>query len=816
MKFSTLLSAPTAASVLALFFCLTAPLFLVAQSSPIAQRIAKAQQDKANFVTQSLFQAPGTVAAAQIEGLDEALYAGTVLEWNALAGQTAKQQAAEYLELPLPRAGAKALTLQLFRANFFTPDFQVRASSNPDAPITDIDGIHYWGVVKGQPGALAAISIYADGVMGFVNLGDARYVLGPIENDPARRHIFYRDADLKALPDFTCFTDDEAHYIGSPDKPADVEKDANNCVKMYVETDYDLFVNKGSVANVTNYMTGVFSQVAILYANESINFTINELFVWNTTDPYTGTTTSNYLTQFRNAKNGVYNGNLAHLVGLNGGGGVAYLDVLCNAYYGVGYSAIQATYSNVPTYSWTVEVLTHEIGHNLGSPHTHACAWNGNNTAIDGCGPAAGYSEGCNASVPTQGTIMSYCHLVSGVGINFNLGFGPQPGDLIRNRVYNASCLTACGGGGGECTDNEVTVSITLDNYPGETTWQITNSSGTVVASGGPYSSAGATVTATPCLPDGCYNFTIFDSYGDGLCCSYGNGSYIVTDAGGNTLASGASFTSSQTTAFCVPDGGGGGCTYSTLNTANFDSGWGIWTDGGTDCARINNATYASSGTYSIQLRDNTTTSVMSTSNQNYSAYSELTVTFSSVSVSFENNEDFWLQISTNGGSTYTTVGDFNAGSTFVNGARYNGSVVIPGPFTSNTRLRFRADASADDDVVYIDDVVITGCGGGALVGGTPTEGPENESVEQVFDPVYIFPNPASEQLTVVLTLEEAQEVELLLTDIAGRPIWRNRAALDRGKQPWPIQVSELAPGAYQLIVVADGLRTTRSFVIAR
>ena len=41
---------------------------------------------------------------------------------------------------------------------------------------------------------------------------------------------------------------------------------------------------------------------------------------------------------------------------------------------------------------------------------------------------------------------MSYCHL-TGVGINFNLGFGPQPGNVIRNTV-NASgnCLTNCEG----------------------------------------------------------------------------------------------------------------------------------------------------------------------------------------------------------------------------------------------------------------------------------------------------------------------------------------------------------------------------------
>ncbi|MBK7095123.1 MAG: PKD domain-containing protein [Saprospiraceae bacterium] len=40
---------------------------------------------------------------------------------------------------------------------------------------------------------------------------------------------------------------------------------------------------------------------------------------------------------------------------------------------------------------------------------------------------------------------MSYCHLNS-VGINLALGFGPQPGNLIRNRYNNAACLTACEG----------------------------------------------------------------------------------------------------------------------------------------------------------------------------------------------------------------------------------------------------------------------------------------------------------------------------------------------------------------------------------
>jgi hypothetical protein len=51
-----------------------------------------------------------------------------------------------------------------------------------------------------------------------------------------------------------------------------------------------------------------------------------------------------------------------------------------------------------------------------------------------------------------------------------------------------------------------VTVTINLDNYPEETSWTITNASGSVVASGGTYGSQpdGSTVTINECLSDGC------------------------------------------------------------------------------------------------------------------------------------------------------------------------------------------------------------------------------------------------------------------------------------------------------------------------
>ena len=93
-----------------------------------------------------------------------------------------------------------------------------------------------------------------------------------------------------------------------------------------------------------------------------------------------------------------------------------------------------------PTYSWNTKVIAHELGHNLGSPHTHACAWGPNgDEPIDCCGGCQCATSATDAPVG-GGTIMSYCHLFWYV--NFNNGFGPEPTALIQNNVANASCLT--------------------------------------------------------------------------------------------------------------------------------------------------------------------------------------------------------------------------------------------------------------------------------------------------------------------------------------------------------------------------------------
>ncbi len=113
------------------------------------------------------------------------------------------------------------------------------------------------------------------------------------------------------------------------------------------------------------------------------------------------------------------------------------------------------------------------------------------------------------------------------------------------------------------------TLTILLDNYPGETTWALTNSAGATVAAGGPYSIAGTAITENFCAPEGCYTFTIFDSFGDGICCAFGIGDYALV-ADGDLVASGGEFGASEATTFCI--GGDFGCTDATACNYNPDA----------------------------------------------------------------------------------------------------------------------------------------------------------------------------------------------------------------------------------------------------
>ena len=94
-------------------------------------------------------------------------------------------------------------------------------------------------------------------------------------------------------------------------------------------------------------------------------------------------------------------------------------------------------------------------------------------------------------------------------------------------------------------------VYIVCDDYPGETTWDVVEDGGGVLFSGGPYTSAGEIVDVDCVLAQGDYGFTIYDAWGDGICCDYGIGSYTLT-LDGTVIMEGGEFGDFESTSFTV------------------------------------------------------------------------------------------------------------------------------------------------------------------------------------------------------------------------------------------------------------------------
>jgi hypothetical protein len=95
--------------------------------------------------------------------------------------------------------------------------------------------------------------------------------------------------------------------------------------------------------------------------------------------------------------------------------------------------------------------------------------------------------------------------------------------------------------------DAVLNIYIDFDNYPGETSWELYDDKLDVIVATGSGYTGGATNENYCVISTHCYEFTIYDSYGDGICCSYGSGSYSVTYFG-DEVASGGNFTSSEST----------------------------------------------------------------------------------------------------------------------------------------------------------------------------------------------------------------------------------------------------------------------------
>ncbi|WP_430410638.1 zinc-dependent metalloprotease [Kordia sp.] len=359
------------------------------------------------------------------------------------------------MRVSLPNENS-TITVDLIEVSDSFYDYQVKTSTGKTS-FGKTEQRHFRGIVKGQKeNSIVAISIFKKQFMGVISLGNRGNInIGKLPKDDV--HIVYNDGDIRNPAAINCATDSEI----MSDKLKEIYKSIGDrvttrsegdCVRVYFETDFGLYNHfNQNTTDVEDFVTGLFNQIAAIYELEDITLVISEIFIWETDEGYSPWLSAG-LEDFVLGRP-TFNGDIAHMLtseveepppldafGIaNGIGGLCSSTTNLSAH---AFTRMVPNFQVFPTYSRQVKVAAHEMGHNLGSVHTHQCAWNGNNTAIDGCA-----SNNCaeNETIPANGgTIMSYCDTSGSGTVNFSLGFGDQPGDVIRAVINTADCLSEC------------------------------------------------------------------------------------------------------------------------------------------------------------------------------------------------------------------------------------------------------------------------------------------------------------------------------------------------------------------------------------
>ncbi|MBM4158037.1 MAG: T9SS type A sorting domain-containing protein [Ignavibacteria bacterium] len=363
-------------------------------------------------------------------------------------------------EIPL---GQEKIILELTQVKILSDDFNVKTFSNSGVSDYNYEpGLYYQGIIKENNNSIAALSVFDDFLMVVISDEKGNYNLGSVKDNKGNLtedYVYYNETDMSVKSKFNCGVSDDDRFFK-------INKNIENYepaffagrlpVKIYFEADYQMYTDfGGNQQNVVNFVTGVFNSVALLYSREYLPVQISQVSVWTSLDPYSYYSNSyTILTKFGGRTQNSFNGNLAHLLSTGHQqtlGGIAWIRVLCGSYNPsdssgtYAFSNIEPYYNQYPTYSWTVNVITHETGHNFGSRHTHACVWPLGGWfgygAIDSCYYAEGYCF--DEPKASWGTIMSYCHLWAnqGGGIILSKGFGILPGDTIRYCYNIAPCF---------------------------------------------------------------------------------------------------------------------------------------------------------------------------------------------------------------------------------------------------------------------------------------------------------------------------------------------------------------------------------------
>jgi len=364
---------------------------------------------------------------------------------------------------------------------------------------------YFSGHIEGIPESHVFLSILENGVIeGVVSTHDEKkYVLKWQKANQFK--LLNQTNSSMTINDSRWFNPSD--YLNIPEDQIEQRSETNTTssnrgstayqLTVAIETDFEFYSKFNNTGNAVNYIAGLLGYISSIYSNEiDTSMLLGETTLWETSnDPWDSTSTECALYEvgkyWNDNKTGVDRALTHFISGKSSLSGIAWVGVLCyggfnydisesscdasnmsnyagpNSNYGGGYgvsSGLSGTFNpNNPQVMWDSVVVSHEIGHNFNSPHTHCYEGiGGNNNPVDECNNSEGALSGCYAgstSLPGpigqgSGTIMSYCHLLSGglsnitltLGKNHNYGVQPErvPNQMRAHVESRASLNPQC------------------------------------------------------------------------------------------------------------------------------------------------------------------------------------------------------------------------------------------------------------------------------------------------------------------------------------------------------------------------------------
>lgn len=202
---------------------------------------------------------------------------------------------------------------------------------------------------------------------------------------------------------------------------------------------------------------------------------------------------------------------------------------------------------------------THEVGHWLNLRHIWGDGGCGYDDFVTDTPTSDAANYGCkigHVSCSTTDMVQNYMDYSDDACMNlFTDGQKSRMRALFQPGGFRESLLTPFVPPV-SCDQNDLTLTITFDGYPGDISWEMQDANDSVITSNGPYNSglSNQVITHEFCLTDGNYTFIMHDSYGDGLCCAEGNGSYLLTVFSDTLINSDGAFGTIQSSTISLVD----------------------------------------------------------------------------------------------------------------------------------------------------------------------------------------------------------------------------------------------------------------------